>query len=130
MKTNSNNPQTHSFESNGKKLTWEVEKLWVLASELKPFDFSIADFDGFDEDCWFGDRYKPTVNRVLEHCKKISAADYSYPIILSEDNIVMDGIHRICKAHLEGKATIKAVKFSQNPLPDKIEETARDITQN
>jgi len=74
-----------------------------------------------NEDCWFGDRYVPSVRRVLEHYEKISKSDLTYPIILSEDAVVMDGLHRICKAILEGKTTILAVQFTSNPKPDIVE---------
>jgi hypothetical protein len=47
-------------------------------------------------------------------------ADYSYPIIISETGLIMDGVHRICRAHIEKKETILAVRFNKNPAPDQI----------
>ncbi len=41
-----------------------------------------------------------------------------YPIILGNDGRVMDGMHRIARALLEGHATIKAVQFEIQPGPD------------
>ena len=34
----------------------------------------------------------------------------------------MDGGHRLCKAILEGRKTIKAVQFTTMPEPDEIHE--------
>ena len=41
-----------------------------------------------------------------------------YPIILGSDGRVMDGLHRIAKALLEGRTTIAAVKFEEPIDPD------------
>ncbi|WP_290735432.1 hypothetical protein [Halobacteriovorax sp. JY17] len=113
---------THSIGLNGKKYTWVVKTIWELSKDLEPFDFKVSNFSGFNEDCWFGDRFKPTINKVLEHYQKIQNANFDFPIILGEDGRIMDGIHRICKAHLEGKKTIKAVQFIKDPGPDSIED--------
>ena len=48
----------------------------------------------------------------------IEETDLRYPIILSSDGRVMDGMHRVAKALLEGQETIETVKFSQDPEPD------------
>ena len=116
--------QTHSIVRDGKKHTWNVESLWKHAANLEPFEYRIDSISLLDEDCWFGDRHEPTIRRVLEHSKKIQDANLAYPIILSEDDVVMDGLHRICKVLLDGKATIWAVKFETNPAPDMVEELA------
>jgi len=41
--------------------------------------------------------------------------------LLAESGAVMDGVHRICKATLQGRLTIPAVQFRPNPAPDRIE---------
>ncbi len=48
----------------------------------------------------------------------IKETDLNYPIILSSDGRVMDGMHRVAKALLEGQETIEAVQFSQDPKPE------------
>ncbi len=113
--------QTHSIKKDGMRYKWKVETLWRHAATLEPFEYDVSTFTDLDEDCWFGDRHEPTIRRVLEHHERIQRANYTHPIILSEDNVVMDGIHRICKALLDGKATIPAVKFQSNPEPDAVE---------
>ena len=101
---------------------WYVERLWKLAGDLPVFEFEVATFDCFDEDVWFGGTHKPTVNKVLEHYRKIANATFEYPIIFSQDGSIFDGVHRICRAHLDGRKTIPAVRFMQDPEPDFIED--------
>ncbi len=72
-----------------------------------------------DETFWFGgESEKPTCRAIVEHMRFIEETDLSYPIILATDGRVMDGMHRVVKALLEGKETIEAVQFSEDPEPD------------
>ena len=48
----------------------------------------------------------------------IEAADLRFPIILASDGRVMDGMHRVGKAAFLGRATIEAVRFTDDPAPD------------
>lgn len=63
---------------------------------------------------------KLTLREMVMHMQAVNDADLSKPIILDEDNDIMDGRHRVMKALLLGKKTIKAVRFEENPLPCKI----------
>ena len=58
-----------------------------------------------------------TLRELVGHIMSVNEADLKYPIILDEDGELMDGRHRIMKALLEGKKTIKAVRFDVNPSP-------------
>lgn len=107
---------------NDQVYTWYTERLWKLAADLPVFEFEVATFDCFDEDIWFGNVHKPTVNKVLEHYRKIANATFEYPIIFSQDGSIFDGAHRICRAHLDGRKSIPAVRFTQDPESDLIEE--------
>ena len=109
----------HSTVRNGRRLVWYTERLWRLAAGLRPFDVEIETIAELDQDCWFGDK-EPTVRRVADHCRRIAAADLDYPIILNSDGSLMDGGHRLCKALLDGKTTVRAVRFDTMPEPDEI----------
>ena len=54
----------------------------------------------------------------MEHLRLIEDVDLSHPIILGVDGRVMDGMHRIVNALLEGRSTISAVRFATHPDPD------------
>lgn len=56
-----------------------------------------------------------TLRDIARQIKQCLDADLSYPIILNEDGVLIDGSHRIVKALLQGQKTIKAVKFDVDP---------------
>ena len=108
-----------SLDREGEIHVWFTKRLWELSKELPVFEYEVASFGCFDEDIWFGDQHKPTVNKVLDHYKRIESASFEYPIILSQDGSLFDGAHRICRAYIDGRKTIPAVKFAVDPEPDR-----------
>lgn len=100
--------------SNG-SWAWRVERLIELAADLPPEEVEVASFRELDFTVWEG---APTVREVVEHARRIMEADLSYPIIVSADGWIMDGCHRLAKAFMEGRETIKAVRFEKDPPPD------------
>jgi len=113
--------ETHSTIRGGQRFLWYTERLWRLAEKLPPFEISICGVPELDQNCWF-DGSEPTLRRVAEHCARINDADLSKPIILNVDGSLMDGGHRLCKALLEGRQTILAVRFDVMPTPDEISD--------
>ena len=108
-----------SLERDGQICVWLTKRLWALAADLPVFEYKVSSFESFDNDMWFNDQHKPTVNKVLEHYKRIETANFEHPIILSHDGSIFDGVHRICRAHLDGRATVPAVQFKTDPEPDR-----------
>lgn len=47
-----------------------------------------------------------------------SAGICLWPIILAADGRVMDGMHRVARALMDGRATVDAVRFAKTPPPD------------
>ena len=47
--------------------------------------------------------------------ERVLNADLSYPIILSEENLIFDGVHRLVKAKHLGLEYIQYVKFEKDP---------------
>ena len=119
--------RTHSILKDGKRHTWSVSRLWELSRDLPRFEYEVSCFKGFDEDWWFCSVNVPTIRRVLEHMQRIEATDLTYPILLSETGVVMDGVHRICKAYREGRETITAIQFSKTPPPDTVEDWPQSV---
>jgi hypothetical protein len=98
---------------------WDVERLIELSSALPVRDVKLDSIDEIDSVYWFDDRIdRLTVRGVVEHVRLIEDVDLSHPIILGVDGRVMDGMHRIAKALLEGRSTISAVRFETHPDPD------------
>jgi hypothetical protein len=65
---------------------------------------------------------KLTLRDMVMHMNAVNNADLDKPIILDEDGELMDGRHRLMKAMLLGKETIKAVRFDENPSPCKVSD--------
>ena len=76
-----------------------------------------------DEPYWYGDLRKdvPTVRSIFEHIQLAVESDLNFPIILSSDGRVMDGMHRVIKALMNRDETINAVQFEIDPRPDHID---------
>jgi hypothetical protein len=72
-----------------------------------------------DEEYWLdGNEERPTCRWLAEHMRLVEATSLEYPIILSSDGRVMDGMHRVVKALVQGLETIEAVRFTTDPDPD------------
>ena len=65
---------------------------------------------------------KLTLREMVMHMRAVNDANLDRPIILDEDGELMDGRHRLMKAMLLCLDTIKAVRFDENPSPDKVTE--------
>jgi hypothetical protein len=98
---------------------WDVDRLVVLSKGLPIKEIALDSIEEIDANYWFYyGPIVPTVRRVVEHLRLVQDADLSYPIILARQGRVMDGMHRIARALLNGDTTIKAVQFEVQPDPD------------
>ena len=98
---------------------WDVDRLIDLSRDLPVLEVDIASIEEIDTVYWFDDdQERPTVRKVVDHVRLIKDVDLSYPVILGHDGRVMDGMHRIARALLEGRSTIPAVRFAHNLEPD------------
>jgi hypothetical protein len=68
-----------------------------------------------------------TCRQIADHARLIQDADLAFPVILSSDGRVIDGMHRICKAHLMGFDRVEAVRFQHDPEPDHIGVHPNDL---
>jgi len=98
---------------------WDVERLVALSRGLPRQRVPLAEIQEIDEPYWFShEGAVPTCRAVLEHARLIEETDLAFPIILSSNGRVMDGMHRVAKAVLQGRAEIEAVRFLDDPEPD------------
>ncbi len=113
--------QYHFWPSPEGLLAWDVDRLIELSKDLPRITVPLSSIRELDEVYWFDDaKERPTCRKVLEHIGLIHEVDLSYPIILGADGRVMDGMHRVAKAFLEGREEIEAVQFERNPDPDRV----------
>lgn len=116
-------PQTFS---NGKKI-YSVDMMFGYINMFKPKSQKVKIKDylkTLDYKGW-GDPDKNiyySANDVIKNPKKykkdalrIKNADLKYPIII-HNGYIIDGVHRLCKAHLKGKTEIKAYVFSNTDM--------------
>ena len=98
---------------------WYATTLYeeVKKQKLVPFDVPLAaiplDYLPFRVD---------HLDDFIYQVTRIKNTDSKYPIIIDDRGTVADGYHRIAKAILEGKTTIKAYRIKEMPTPDKEED--------
>ncbi len=98
---------------------WDVDRLILLSRDLPVERVAVDSINEVNTVYWFdGIEEVPTVREVAQHARLIIEADLSYPIILGHDGRVMDGMHRIARALLEGRSDIEAVRFTSPLEPD------------
>jgi hypothetical protein len=99
---------------------WDVDRLIRLSADLPAADVPLESITEVDTVYWFhgGDTDLPTVRSIVGHIRMIQAVDPSHAVILGSDGRVMDGMHRIARAMLDGRTTIAAVRFATDPEPD------------
>ena len=110
----------YHFRPSGQGLkAWDVDKLIMRARSLPLQRVRLSELGELDEAYWSncGNR-ELTCRDIVNHMRLIQACDLRYPIILSSDGRVMDGMHRVAKALLEGRTEIAAVRFTEEPAPD------------
>ena len=105
-------PSTHGLDA------WDVDNLIKASADLPVVDVALDSIGDVDTDFWFQFGSIPTVRRVIDHVRLIQQVDLSFPVILGADGRVMDGMHRIARAILEGRSTIEAVRFVTEAEPD------------
>lgn len=119
--------QYHLRLSDRGRLIWDVDRLVALTADLPRRQVPLHAIRELDEPYWFGDDTRPTCRAVADHARLIQETDLRHPIILSADGRVMDGMHRIARAYLEGHATIEAVQFEVDPEPDYVDVDLEDL---
>jgi hypothetical protein len=98
---------------------WDVDRLVKLSADLPARPIPLNSIKELDTAYWsIGERDFPTVNQIIRHFQLVHEVDMAFPIILNVDGRVMDGMHRVARAVLEGAPTIMAVQYEYQPEPD------------
>lgn len=102
----------NTYSHNGK--VWTVTNLIARAKDLELFDLPLAAIY-LGAEVWTPEG---SAFGMAHHMRRALDVDTSHPVILSEEGFIMDGWHRVLRALIDGKATIKAVRFSKTPPHD------------
>ena len=107
---------------------WNVHRLIEQSAGLSREHVPLSAIQELDEPYWGNERIHPlTCREIVDHTRLMLDCDLAHPVILSKDGRVMDGMHRICKALLDGHSTIEAVRFIDDPEPDYIDVHPDDL---
>ncbi|MGH7725598.1 MAG: hypothetical protein ACREOU_09235 [Candidatus Eiseniibacteriota bacterium] len=91
------------------KLSSPLPRRWIPLGAIRELD-----------EVWSSDDEGQSWRALIEHVRLLEEADLTFPIILSSTGRVMDGMHRVAKAMLLGRAEIEAVQFAEDPEPDHV----------
>ena len=106
---------------------WDVHRLIALVESLPVIEVPLAAIRELDEPYWFDHGYAPTCRAVAEHARLIQEVDVRFPIILSADGRLMDGMHRVAKALLLDLDRLPAKRFVEDPAPDHVGVAPDDL---
>ncbi len=113
--------QYHFRKSPQGLCAWDVRRLVELTQTFAPERVPLSEIRELNEPYWANENARQlTCREVVDHARLMLDCDLTFPVILSSDGRVMDGMHRVCKALLQGLAEIKAVRFDRDPEPDYI----------
>ena len=111
--------QYHFWPANDGFDAWDVDRLIELSRDLPVETVTVESIGEIDTSYWFdASQDEPTVRKVVEHMQLILEVDTTYPIILGHDGRVMDGMHRLARALMDGNTEIDAVRFPEPLEPD------------
>jgi hypothetical protein len=113
--------QYHFRKSPDGLRAWDVDRLVELSRSFPRERVPLSSITELDEPYWANENTRQlTCREIVGHARLMLDCDLAFPIILSSDGRVMDGMHRVCKALLNGFSEIEAVRFVQDPAPDHI----------
>jgi hypothetical protein len=110
--------QYHFWRGDNGLDAWDDDLLFTLCAVLPVEVLRLADIPEVDSVYWFDDEHPATVRSVAVHVQLTNEVDTSHPIIVGPDGRVMDGMHRIIRALLDGRETIAARRLPALPEPD------------
>ena len=102
----------NTYSHDGK--VWSVANLIARAKDLVEFDLPLVALH-LDVEVWTP---VGTPLGIGFHVRRALDVDTAHPVILSAEGFIMDGWHRVLRALIDGKPTIKAVRFAVTPPHD------------
>lgn len=103
----------------GRYDAWDVRRLIDRSAGLPVIDVPLSSIAELDTVYWFGaDGGPATVRTLVRHMELVDQVDVRHPVILGAAGQLMDGMHRVARAVLDGRSTVPAVRFAVQPDPD------------
>ena len=96
---------------------WDMSTIIKASESLKVFDLQLA---AIDLNVFMWGKESQDMVSFLCHFKRIKKTKLNHPVILDPSGYIIDGWHRVAKAILSGKRTIKAIRLIVMPEPDRI----------
>jgi len=107
---------------------WDIDKLVEKSKNLPVISIRLEEIKELDENFWYQSPDAiPTCRSIADHMRLVNETSLEHPIILSPKNRVMDGMHRVMKAYLNGDETIRAVRLKEDPEPDFTDVSPDDL---
>ncbi|WP_299726726.1 hypothetical protein [uncultured Tateyamaria sp.] len=120
--------QYHTRAVGADRHVWDIHRLVRIARTLTAHPVPLSEISELDELWWFQTEDDvPTPRAVAAHMALVEQADLQYPILLCSEGRLMDGMHRVVKAVLEGRETIQAIRFPSTPDPDYVNVDLNDL---
>jgi hypothetical protein len=102
---------------------WDLDEIWEITKDFEK-ELILVDelWDERYAKAWCWQHENETINNefFLHHMKRVAEADLMYPIILSEEGLIFDGVHRLVKAKYYGLKHILCVRFQKDPVPKEL----------
>ena len=122
-------PQYHGRHTSDGFLVWDVRKLLQKAADLPVVEVKLSDIAEFDENWWYQSADDiPSCRSIVDHFKLMQATDLQYLILFCAEGRLMDGMHRVMKAYIEGRTTVAARRFAVTPLSDHVDVDLADLS--
>lgn len=104
------------YYNDGKGNRYSVARLVDDTKHLPVFDCPLAAL-GLSGEIWSG----CNMHALAWHVRRVKDADLDQPILLDWEGDIADGRHRVIKALVLGKRTIKARRMTWKPEPCQVE---------
>jgi hypothetical protein len=110
---------------------WDVDHLIELSAGLPVLDVPLTSIRELDTADGFGaDGASFTVRVLVRHMELVNQTDLGFPVILGTEGEMMDGMHRVARCILEGRVSVSAVQFVEQPEPDHRNVRPEDLPYN
>lgn len=113
--------QYHFRRIGGDLCAWDLHRLIRLSRGIAPEELALEAFAELDQNWWYGEAAEPPTPRALAgHMALVQQADLRFPVLIAADGGLIDGMHRLVRALLEGQSRVQAIRLPALPEPDYI----------